>query len=211
MFQLHKLGEKIEHFNHFHSVYKRVNAELWNKYGKGKITKEELRDSRFQITLSKFESVDQRLSQELSDGYIALSPLQTTLFPGVKEALVDLKKENYRMHIITNGFSEVQHIKLKNSGIFEFFDLVLTSEEVGVTKPHREIFQEAMSRTNCKAEHAIMIGDDFKADIIGALNANWTAIHFDPEHKFKKERTVKRIRSFDQLPEYIALLPIVGG
>jgi FMN phosphatase YigB (HAD superfamily) len=55
-----------------------------------------------------------------------------------------------------------------------------------------------------------MIGDDFKADIIGALNANWTAIHFDPEIKFKKERNVPRVRSLNELPEVINLLPIVG-
>ena len=56
-----------------------------------------------------------------------------------------------------------------------------------------------------------MIGDDFKADIIGALNAGWTAIHFDPEHRFKKERSVPRIRELSEIPELVNLLPIVGN
>jgi putative hydrolase of the HAD superfamily len=114
------------------------------------------------------------------------------------------------MHIITNGFHEVQHVKLETSGLSSFFDVVLSSESIGFTKPHREIFQEAQRLTNCQPQHAIMIGDDFKADIIGALNANWTAIHFDPEIKFKKERNVPRVRSLNELPEVINLLPIVG-
>jgi len=80
-----------------------------------------------------------------------------------------------------------------------------------VTKPHREIFQEAQRLTSCKTEHAIMIGDDFKADIIGALNAGWTAIHFDPEHKYKKERNVPRIRELSEIPSVVNLLPIVGN
>ncbi|MNY24748.1 Pyrimidine 5'-nucleotidase YjjG [compost metagenome] len=147
----------------------------------------------------------------MSDGYIDLSPQQTALFPGAIEMLDELKGEDYRLHIITNGFKEVQHIKLKNSGISDYFDLVLCSEEIGVTKPHREIFQEAQRITACKTEHAVMVGDDFKADIIGALNAGWTAIHFDPEVKYKKERNVPRIRKLSEIPELINLLPIVGN
>jgi len=204
------LGNHIEHFNHFHHTYVRINTELWNAFGKGKIGKTELRDSRFQKTLAYhgIEDKDNSISQKLSDGYIEISPRQTLLFPNTKEVLDHFRKENYRMHIITNGFPEVQYIKLENSGIASYFDQVLCSEEVGFTKPHREIFQEAMRRTDCLPENAIMIGDDFKIDIVGALNAGWKAIHFDPEHKFRKERTVKRIRGLEELPDVVSLLPI---
>lgn len=209
LYQDLSLGDTIEHFNHFHHTYIRVNADLWQLYGKGKLTKEELRDNRFKNALAHHGIYDQALAQKMSDGYIERSPRQTVLFPGTIEMLQELKHQKYRMHIITNGFKEVQFIKLENSGLRDFFDLVLCSEEIGMTKPHREIFREAERRTHCQPQHAIMIGDDFKADIIGALNANWTAIHFDPEMKFKKERNVSRIRALDELPEVINLLPIV--
>jgi putative hydrolase of the HAD superfamily len=204
------LGDTIEHFMHFHHTYIRVNANLWQQYGKGKLSKEALRDNRFKDALAHHGIHDHQLAQKMSDGYIEMSPKQTALFPGAIETLTELKRQEYRMHIITNGFHEVQHVKLETSGLKSFFDVVLSSESIGFTKPHREIFQEAQRLTNCQPQHAIMIGDDFKADIIGALNANWTAIHFDPEVKFKKERNVPRVRSLNELPEVINLLPIVG-
>lgn len=206
-----KLGDTIDHFMHFHHTYIRINADLWNQYGNGKLTKEELRDNRFKKALEYHGIHDNDLAKKMSEGYIELSPQQTALFPGAVEMLDELKAEDYRLHIITNGFKEVQHIKLAKSGISEYFDMVLCSEEIGVTKPHREIFQEAQRVTECSTEHAIMIGDDFKADIIGALNAGWTAIHFDPEVKFKKERNVPRIRELAEIPSVINLLPIVGN
>lgn len=203
------LGTHIAHFNHFHHTYVKINAELWNDYGKGRISKSELRDSRFTKALAYHGIHDGELVERISTGYIELSPRQTLLFPQAIEVLEHFKREQYRMHIITNGFPEVQYIKLENSGLAGYFDQVLCSEEVGFTKPHRGIFTEAMRRTNCQPEHAIMIGDDFKIDIVGALNAGWTAIHFDPEHKFKKERTVRRIRGLQELPEAVSMLPIV--
>lgn len=205
-----ELGDQIAHFNHFHHTYVRVNAELWKAYGNGKIGKEELRDSRFEKTLEYHGIRDKSVAQRMSEGYIAISPKQTLLFPHAKETLEGFRRENYRMHIITNGFPEVQHVKLSNSGIAHYFDEILCSEDVGASKPHRAIFHEAQQRTGCLPEHAVMIGDDFKADIVGALNAGWSAIHFDPEHKFRKERSVKRVRSLRELPEAVSLLPVSG-
>jgi putative hydrolase of the HAD superfamily len=203
-----ELGSHIEHFNHFHHTYVRINSELWNAYGKGKIGKAELRDSRFRRTLEYHGISDSSIAQRLSEGYIEISPRQTLLFPDAVDVLEQFRKEGYRMHIITNGFPEVQYIKLENSGISAYFEEIMCSEEVGFTKPQRGIFQEALRRTNCRPEHAIMIGDDFKIDIVGALNAGWTAIHFDPENRYKKERSIKRIRALNELPEAVSLLPI---
>lgn len=205
-----KLGESIEHFMHFHHTYLRINADMWNQYGNGKLSKEELRDNRFKKALEYHGIHDDALAKKMSEGYIELSPQQTALFPGAVDMLRELKEENYRLHIITNGFKEVQHIKLNKSGISDYFGMILCSEEIGVTKPHREIFQEAQRITDCKTEHAIMIGDDFKADIIGALNAGWTAIHFDPEVKFQKERNVPRIRELMEIPEVVSTMPVVA-
>lgn len=211
LFHAHNLADTIEHFMHFHHTYVRVNADLWQQYGKGKLTKEQLRDERFRKALAHHGIHDRGLAEQMSEGYISISPLQTVLFPGAIELLEELKSQDYRMHIITNGFKEVQHLKLNNSKIAHYFDLILCSEEVGVTKPHREIFQFAERKTSCLSQHAIMIGDDMKADIHGALNAGWTAIHFDPEHKYEKERTVPRLRLLKDLPEMINLLPIIGS
>lgn len=208
LFHQYQLAETIEHFMHFHHTYVRINAELWQQYGKGKLTKEQLRDERFRKALAHHGIHDNHLAQRMSEGYIELSPYQTELFPGAIEMLEELRAQDYRLHIITNGFQEVQHIKLKNSKLDSYFELVLCSEEVGVTKPNRAIFQYAQQKTDCRSEHAVMIGDDLKADIVGALNAGWHAVHFDPEEKFKKEREVPRIRHLKEIPNVVGLLPI---
>lgn len=203
-----KLGDHIGHFNHFHHTYVRINADLWQQFGKGKVTKQELRNGRFERTLAYHGIADTVISQQLSDAYIEISPRQTLLLPHAKETLEVLKNEGYRMHIVTNGFPEVQHIKLENSGIAAYFSTILCSEAVGFSKPNGPIFSEALRRSGCLAKNAIMIGDDIKADIMGALNAGWHAIHFDPERRFKKERGVKRIRCLEELPLEIAMLPL---
>lgn len=209
LFDKFHLKDSIDHFIHFHKVYVRINSELWQFYGSGKLKKEDLRTERFRKTLAHFTIFNEELVEALSAGYIEYSPFQTALFPGAHQMLEELKNENYRLHIITNGFKEVQHIKLENSNLTPYFETVLCSEEVGMNKPSREIFRYAQELTTCKAKHAIMIGDDMKADVIGALNAGWSAIHFDPEKKIAKERSVPRIRSLSEIPETISLLPIV--
>jgi putative hydrolase of the HAD superfamily len=73
------------------------------------------------------------------------------------------------MCLITNGFNEVQTIKMAAAGIDHFFESIVYSEDLGIKKPHPEIFQLAMQRANCKPEDALMIGDDWDADIIGAM------------------------------------------
>ena len=209
LFKKYELGNHIEHFLQFHHHYISINAELWKQYGKGKISKEELRDSRFKKALEKFDLHDDVLAQKMSEGYLEISPDQTAVFPGAKEVLKQLKKEGYRLHIITNGFREVQERKLRNCELTGFFDMILCSEDIGFTKPNREIFMEAQRLTGCNPEHAIMMGDDFRADVIGSLNAGWTPIHFDPESKYKKERSVSRIRTLGEIPSVVNLMPIV--
>lgn len=209
LFHLYQLEDAFEHFIQFHYHYSKINAELWHAYGDQKITKDELRYERFRKTLALKNIQDEQLVNKLSDGYVEISPKQTALFPGAIETLEELKKEDYRLHIITNGFKEVQDIKLENCGLKPYFDLILCSEEVGVNKPSRGIFNHALEYTHCKAAHAIMIGDDMKADIVGALNAGWSAIHFDPERKFAKEREVPRIRELAEIPDTICRIPIV--
>ena len=156
-----KLGDSIRSFRSFHTQYKKINAQLWYDYAKGKVSKEELRTSRFDRTLKKFKINDATLAMKLGDGYVELSPYQTNLFPHTIETLDALKKEDYQLHIITNGFKEVQYIKLKNSGLIDFFDVILCSEEVGKTKPSPLVFQAAIDRANATKKESLMIGDDY--------------------------------------------------
>ena len=72
------------------------------------------------------------------------------------------------MHIITNGFNEVQSKKLKNSGLNQYFNQIITSEDAGVKKPNPYIFNYALNKANALSGESIMIGDNWEADIMGA-------------------------------------------
>lgn len=85
------------------------------------------------------------------------------------------------MHIITNGFEEVQHVKMKNSGITEFFDVVLTSEQAGARKPDPRIFEHALHVAQASKQNSLMIGDNRDADMAGARNAGLDHAHYAAE------------------------------
>jgi len=195
-----KLDAFVNDFNSFHEVYRKINASYWEDYANGRVTKERLRVGRFHDTLVHFGINDIHLSRTISEGYVKVSPYQTHLFPGTKEVLQQLNDQNYRLHIITNGFKEVQFIKLENSGLRHFFEDVLCSEEVGKNKPNPEIFQAAMQRTGAKSNSSLMIGDDFEADVLGAERCGIRGILFDPHDVYEARQEIERIKSFEELP-----------
>ncbi len=181
----HDLGldRQLKSFQGFHKTYKEINAKLWYEYGRGRITKDVLRIKRFQDTLSTYRIDSPDLAKRLGEGYVEISPYQTQLFPNTKEVLSELKKE-YELHIITNGFKEVQFIKLENSGIRNFFDVIVCSEDVGKNKPAPDVFHYSLSQAGAKAKESIMIGDDYQVDVVGAEGAGIKGVLFDPYHKY---------------------------
>ncbi|MES2800814.1 MAG: YjjG family noncanonical pyrimidine nucleotidase [Bacteroidota bacterium] len=201
-----KLDEKINNFELFYEQYKLKNAELWKLYGAGKLAKEELRTKRFADSFALFEIADQKLIEKMSDGYVAISPLQTQLFPGSIETLEQLKSDDYVLHIITNGFKEAQHIKLKNSLLTPFFDVIVCSEDIGKNKPNPEIFHYATQKAKARIEESVMIGDDLEIDIIGALNVGMKAILFDPENHYHNFIDGAKVKKIDEIPETLIWL-----
>ena len=194
-----KLDNIIESFESFHEVYRKINAEYWEDYAKGRVSKEKLRVGRFHDTLVSFGQDDIPLSSAMAEGYVKISPFQTHLFPGTKEVLQELSDKNYHLHIITNGFKEVQYIKLDNCGLRSFFDVVVCSEVVGKNKPSLAIYNYALEQAGCLAENAMMVGDDYIADVSGALKAGLQAILFDP-HDCSSENYEHTIRNLNEVP-----------
>ena len=198
-----KLSNHIPTFDSFYDEYRVVNADFWDKYSKGTISKAELRSGRFAQTLKKFSIKNDQLSHKLGERYVEVSPYQTNLFPETKETLIELKNNNHQLHIITNGFKEVQFIKLENSGILNYFDDILCSEEVGVNKPDPLVFKKALERTRAKSIESMMIGDDFNADVLGAEKCGIRGVLFDPHNHHEERSGVERIQSLKEIPAKI--------
>jgi putative hydrolase of the HAD superfamily len=168
-------------FEGFNAVYQRENAQCWADYRTGRMKKEVLRSERFRRALKGYGVEDDALAEQMGIQYVERGPHQRHLMPGSLEVLEALRTRGHDIHILTNGFSEVQHIKVENTGIAQWIDHLLTSEELGHLKPARACFDAALQWTGVKAEQAWMIGDDHAADVIGAHEAGWKTVFFNPD------------------------------
>ncbi|PHR74158.1 MAG: noncanonical pyrimidine nucleotidase, YjjG family [Lutibacter sp.] len=167
----------------FLNNYKPINFEYWRLYRNDKISKKKLRYGRLKDTFDKINySISDDLIDKLSDDYIAVLPMFNALFDGTHEVLEYLKPK-YQLHIITNGFSEIQSDKMINSKIDNYFDKVITSESVGVKKPNPKIFEHALKVANASKNDSIMIGDSWEADIMGAKNFGIQPIYCNFENQ----------------------------
>lgn len=159
--------------------YEPINLQYWKQFREEKISKEELRRGRLVETFRIFDmEIPLDFIDFLAESYIQELPADNHLFSGSIEIL-DYLSPKYKLHIITNGFGEVQHLKLRNSGIEKYFKTITTSEEVGVKKPHPAIFRSALSKASALPRHSIMIGDNMEADIVGARNAGMHTLLFN--------------------------------
>lgn len=165
VFETHQLPIDIPLFLQF---YEPINLHYWKLYRDEQVTKQELRRGRLNDTFARLGTTfPLEIIDSLAEAYIDFLPLNNHLFPGTVE-LLDYLKPKYKLHIITNGFEEVQTLKLRNSNIENYFQTVTNSERVGVKKPNPLIFHFALNQANSTPEKSVMIGDNLEADIYGA-------------------------------------------
>lgn len=168
----------------FLKIYMPINFSLWNLYRDDKITKEYLRHNRLKSTFEKLNIyIKPSLIDNISDDYVKHLPDNNFL---LKDAItvLDYLFKKYTLHIITNGFTEVQNTKIINSNLKKYFTCIIDSETVGVKKPHSKIFQYAydVSKATNKNQ-CLMIGDNYEADVMGAINNGFKAIHLNSNNE----------------------------
>jgi len=163
----------------FLEVYVPLNLEYWKQYRENRITKDELRYLRLRKTFDELQvDITDALIHLLAERYIEELTSFSHLLPDAREAL-DYLHPQYRLHIITNGFHEVQDRKLRNSGIHMYFTQVINSEMAGVKKPDPYIFRLALERAGTTPEKSLMIGDNLEADILGARAVGLHTLHLN--------------------------------
>jgi len=187
----------------FLTEYVPINFQYWKLYREEKVSKENLRYGRLKETFDKLSfSVTDDLIHLLSEEYIRVLPSNNHLFDGAIE-LLEYLHPKYELHIITNGFEEVQNLKLEKSGIEKYFNSIITSESVGVKKPNPRVFIYALDKANAKAENSIMIGDNLEADIIGAIQCGITSIHFNLENLKYADKKYKSVSHLLEIKQYL--------
>lgn len=186
----------------FLNYYKIINQRYWKLYRNDKIDRDVLRYGRLRDTFEflKYQVSDATINF-LSDEYLNTLPLFNKLFEGTHELLAYLEPK-YQLHIITNGFSEVQNAKLENSGIKKYFDRIITSEMVGVKKPNPKVFEFAVNSAKANKKESWMIGDNWEADIMGAKNVGMQVIYCNFDNQSVDE-SILSVTSLLEIKKYL--------
>jgi len=186
----------------FIQVYSDVNQALWRLYQSGKISQTQLRDVRFGRTLSKLGMAEADMPPSISADFTHILPQKSAVFPFTHDVL-DYLKPKYELHLITNGFNDIQALKLASSNMTHYFDQIITSEHSGHLKPDTRMFLHALKSTGATAAESIMIGDNLECDVLGASNAGIDQVYFNPEKRRHSIQTTYEISCLSELKDIL--------
>ncbi|GAB3943640.1 YjjG family noncanonical pyrimidine nucleotidase [Spirosoma harenae] len=196
IFRLADLG--ISSAEEFSRHFIAINKKLWADYDKNLIEHTYIRQHRFPMVFRAMGVDDAMVHADLNVEYLKLLPRKAHLLDSAKEIL-DYLQGRYTMHIITNGFAEIQAIKMASSGIAHYFTHVVTSEKANAKKPDPLVFQYAMEISGTTADESIMIGDNYEADILGAKRAGLDTIYYNPEGNEVADKPTYSIQHWNEL------------
>jgi putative hydrolase of the HAD superfamily len=194
IFERKKILELYQvNFSDFYLIFYEVNEGLWEKIREGKIDKDYLRQHRFYDSFLHFGIDNKELSEYFERNFLDEILAFNFLLDGCVEILDYLKSKNYSLHIISNGFQEVTHRKIEESKLSKYFDTITSADEIQIRKPRPEIFQLALEKAQAKKEESYMVGDDWIADVEGALAFGLPVVFFDVLKENQDNREVKTI------------------
>jgi putative hydrolase of the HAD superfamily len=193
----------IEHLSQdqFNRVYQSVNKQLWQDYHLNRISKSDLRARRFELTLTELGVDFSCLGVsciELDRQFVEGTAMMDGVFPHCHRVLGELSR-HYKLHIMTNGFAEVQHRKMASAKLDGYFENLFISEDVGANKPAPEIFQHAVDTLGVQFGECLMVGDNLEADIGGARNVGMDQVWFNPSRLVTQQHATYEIQCLSEL------------
>jgi len=199
----YKFAQHYESFEVFYNIYMPNNLLLWAQYRNHQIERKTLILQRFLHVLRPMGITDETYALNLNHDFLQRTATKTKLIPGTIE-LLEYLHPYYRMFILSNGFREIQSLKMKNSGLYPYFEKIILSEDANIQKPHKGIFDFALKNTNSRRKESIMIGDSWEADIMGAWQSKIDQIWLNPANLLEKEFTpTYQVNSLNQIKEIL--------
>lgn len=188
----------------FQQEFSIVNKHHWSLLEQNLITHDELRRRRFQETLENLGVKDLKKSfgLEINECFLSLLPKKAHLIEGAVEIL-DYLLPKYELHIISNGWQDIQVNKMKSSEIHHYFGEIITNELAGTRKPDRRIFDFALETTKANLAESLMIGDNYEADILGAISANMDTVFYNPDNIPTGQKPTFDIKKLVELKEIL--------
>ncbi len=187
--------------------YKEANRQVWKEFEQNAIDLDSLQTERFArfflaqgIVADPFKT-GRRFADHLSHA--------GQLYPETIPLLEELRDRGYRLSLITNGISNVQHGRLDSSKTKQYFDVICISEEIGVQKPRKEFFDKFFNLANLgqsDKQRCLVIGDSLSSDILGGNNAGIDTCWYNPSGK-PKDPDIRPTYEIELLQELLALLP----
>ncbi|MBR0598166.1 YjjG family noncanonical pyrimidine nucleotidase [Sinanaerobacter chloroacetimidivorans] len=189
--------------NYHFPIYKEINNGVWKELEDGRITQYELNLIRFRRLTErmKFDGLQSDLdSSAIADFYKKRLSQAAHLYDDSITLIEGLCKD-YRLLILSNGLKEIQENRIRNSAIAKYFDNIVISEEVGVSKPDPRIFAIALNEIGCtNKEKILMVGDSLSSDIQGGINFGIDTCWFNP-NKATNDTKVKPTYEISSLTE----------
>lgn len=200
LFLEHNIENKINiPYKQFLTQYYKVTNSLWHLYNKKVISKEELRLTRLPLVFAKYKYQNEKLFQKMEKQYLATCPKKPHLIPGALELLTHLTSHKHTLHLLTNGFKDIQHQKLKASEINQYFTHIVTSECSGYSKPEPKAFLHLLEKIDCQPNECIMIGDNLDTDITGSNKIGMQNIYFNPEKINHKANPTYEVYTLEEI------------
>ncbi len=177
-YELHKLGILSE--DTFIESFLKINTKLWLDFDLGNIEHSYIRANRFRLVFESMEIPCPINHIAFGELYLETLPTKSYLMDGALEVLNYVTGEGYQLHIITNGFNDIQGRKIKSAGIHPYFKEIVTFENANAKKPDPKIFQHALNLTKANVSESLMIGDNWIADILGAKKVGMDTVYYNP-------------------------------
>lgn len=163
-------------FDHLAKLHSEILEALHSRMLQGEFSAEQARHERFrQLFALCGESISQPQMAEATQLYRQAYLATRRTVPGALPLLQQLHGR-VRVAIVSNNVLAEQQDKLAQLGLAPYIDELVVAAEVGVAKPEPAIFHEALRRCQCTTDEAVMIGDSWAADIVGASRLSIRAI-----------------------------------
>ncbi|MBT8399251.1 MAG: HAD-IA family hydrolase [Rhodothermia bacterium] len=175
-------GKSESYVSRLRDSYHARNRELWHAYADGEIDRLTLQELRIRHLIDEFNIRDTTW-QDLDKYYMAQYAVHWQEVDGARAAF-EAVAERVKVGLITNGFADVQHAKLERFPVFrQKSSAVVISEEVGVLKPDRRLFERAEEMAGVSGDAILYVGDSYRSDVLGAVAAGWVAAWFSEDRE----------------------------
>lgn len=167
-------------FEDFERAHARILEVLHQDVIAGRRSIDDAREARFrQLLVETGAADDETIAREAAARYRAEYIATRRAIAGAA-ALLEYARARAAVGVVTNNLRDEQVEKLRTCGLEAHVDVLVASEEVGIAKPDPEIFRIAVERLGCSVEDAVMVGDSWEADVLGARAAGIAPLWFNP-------------------------------